>query len=375
MKKISKKFSEWIFDSFSVSPEGLGLYRIFTAFFILFFLLPPTEMYSFLGSIPNDFYAPPPGPMWIFDGFPSEEFFYLLHGILIVLLVFLLLGYKTSWASILTGVILLVIKGFFYSLGKINHDLLLAVVPIVMSFSGWGAAYSIDYFQQKDNFFSRSVNSWPLTLLALFIGFMMFTAGFAKLLGGWLITDTQATMGHLFNQYFVKGRQDLLASYVLNIDSRVIWEILDYATIVFEMGFLVAIFHPRTTKLFISFAVLFHFSVMVTMNISFLPNFVAYAAFINWTILDRIFKRWLSIKFASMVLVTGSFMMMGIVIWLGKSNGIPELNSDLKTHEFYILSLALPVALGYIMYQIKGIYMLIYERLNTERRLKDGRWD
>jgi uncharacterized membrane protein YphA (DoxX/SURF4 family) len=357
MSKIDEIFSRWIFDSFSVSPEALGLYRIFTALFILCFLLPSTEMYSFLGSIPNDFYAPPPGPMWFFEGFPSEGFFYFLHGILIILLVLLLIGYKTPWVSIFAGVVLLIIKGFFYSLGKINHDLLLALVPIVMSFSGWGKAYSIDSLRQNGKADPGKVESWPLTLLALFIGFMMFTAGFAKLVGGWLYTETQATMGHLFSQYFVKNRQDLLASYILSIDNRIIWELLDYATVIFEIGFLVAIFHPRATKLFVSFAVLFHFSIMITMNISFLPNFLAYAAFLNWILINKNFKKFLPIKFASPVLLTGSFFLIGTAIWLGNSFGIPELESDLRIHEFYILLLALPIAISYVIFQIKDMYI------------------
>lgn len=351
-KKVNN-FSTWIFDSFQVRKEGLGLYRIFTALFILCFLLPSPEMYELLGSLPNDFYAPPPGPMWMFDGFPSEEFFYISHAILISLLILLFAGYKTFWASVLTGLVLLIIKGFFYSLGKINHDLLLAIVPIVMAFSGWGAAYSVDAYRQKGKAYAKNVESWPLTLLALFIGFMMFTAGFPKLLGGWLHFDTQATLGHLFNQYFGNGRQDLLAGQLLNVNSSVFWELLDYATIIFEIGFLAAIFHPRTTKLFISFAVLFHFTIMMMMNIPFLHNFPAYAAFLNWTTINKKFRKWLPVKFASPVVLAGFFVLAITVIWLGYSYSIPELNSDLEIHEFYIVLLAVPVAVGYIIQQIR----------------------
>lgn len=355
MNTISEKFSRWIFDSFSVTPQGLGLYRIFTSLFILCFLLPSPGMYELLGSLPDDFYAPPPGPMWLFDGFPSEEFFFISHAILILSLALLLTGYKTFWASISTGLILLVIKGFFYSLGKINHDLLLTIVPLVMAFSGWGAAYSVDAYRQKEKAYTKKVESWPLTLLALFIGFMMFTAGFPKLLGGWLDINTQATMGHLFNQYYGKERQDLLATLFINLDSPIFWEMLDYATVIFEIGFLAAIFHPRTTKLFISFAVLFHFSVMLMMNISFLHNFPAYAAFLNWTLIDNYFKQWSPIRIAPLLALAGIFILAGVVIWLGYSFGVPDLNSDLKIHEFYFLSLAVPIAVGYIIQQIKNL--------------------
>jgi len=56
-------FDRWIFDSYSPTLEGLALYRIFTALFFLFFLLPDFSFYSVLANYPDDFFAPPPGPM------------------------------------------------------------------------------------------------------------------------------------------------------------------------------------------------------------------------------------------------------------------------------------------------------------------------
>ena len=356
MMNMNTKFRNWIFNSFSVSPEGLGLYRIFTALFTLLFLLPPTEMYEVLGSIPDVFYSPPPGPMLLFDGFPSEMIFLTLHSVLIISLLCLLVGYKTFYSSIIAGLMLLAIKGFFYSLGKINHDLLLSVVPIVMSFSGWGAAYSVDARQRNNENQTERVESWPLTLIALFIGFMMFTAGFAKLLGGWLYIDSQATLGHLFNQFFVKGRQDLLATQIILIDNRLVWEVLDYATVLFEIGFLVAVIHPRTTRLFVCFAVLFHFSIMMSLNISFLPNFPAYAAFLSWTAIDQRTKQWLTTKGAAPLALGGFFLLLGLAIWVGSRSGIPSLDSDLQVHEFYILLAAVPVAIYYVGRQITVLW-------------------
>lgn len=350
------KFTNWIFNSFSVTPEGLGLYRIFTALFTLLFLLPPTEMYELLGSIPDEFYSPPPGPMLLFDGFPSETIFLTLHSVLIISLFCLLVGFKTFYSSIIAGLMLLAIKGFFYSLGKINHDLLLSVVPIVMAFSGWGAAYSIDSWRRKSENLTKKVESWPLTLIALFIGFMMFTAGFAKLLGGWLYVDSQATLGHLFNQFFVKGRQDLLATQMINFDYRFIWEMLDYATVLFEIGFLLAVIHPRTTRLFVCFAVLFHFSIMMSLNISFLPNFPAYAAFLSWGAIDQRAKQWLNSKLSGPLALVGFFLLLGLVIRVSSRSGFPSLDSDLQVHEFYILLAAVPVAIYYVGRQITVLW-------------------
>jgi hypothetical protein len=46
--------------------------------------------------------------------------------------------------SIATGLLILTGNGFAYSMGKINHDLLLAAIPLVMAFSNWGSAWSLD---------------------------------------------------------------------------------------------------------------------------------------------------------------------------------------------------------------------------------------
>ncbi|MDZ7720690.1 MAG: HTTM domain-containing protein [Balneolaceae bacterium] len=347
------RFSNWIFRSFSVTPEGLALYRIFTSLFLLAFLLPSTGIYSFLGSLPQDFYNPPPGPMAIFQDFPPEIVFYILHFFLVASLISLLIGFKTKFVSLSTGVIILVLKGLFYSVGKINHDLLIAVVPMVMAFSGWGKTYSVDAFLNSKKIVDNKVQSWPVVLLAFMIGFMMFTAGFPKILGGWLDVGTQATYGHYFKQFFLNGRQDLLAEYAIYVENKIAWELLDYGTVLFEAGFLLAILHPKTTRIFVCFAVIFHFSTMMLLNIAFLPNFLAYAAFLNWSAIhNKIKEKFPSQRYASIVLLVIFFVMVLGIVFVADYLSIPALSSDLRTSEFYILLIALPIALYYLSSQI-----------------------
>ena len=287
------KFEQWIFESYSPGADGLAIYRIFASLLFLFFLLPDFGLYSVLTSYPTDFFTPPPGPMMLFDDFPPEIFLQAVHILLILSWIGVLLGVYTKISSIAAGISMLILQGFMFSLGKINHELLLSVTPIVMAFSNWGAAYSFDSAKRS---VSEKTEGWPLVLLALFIGFMMFTAGFPKILGGWLDPSTQATKGHLFNQYFMRGRQDLLADVAVQIDSAWIWEFLDWATILFEVGFLVAVLKAGWFRLFCCFAVMFHFSTMMTLNIAFLPNFLAYAAFFKWDDFTESLKKWISVN-------------------------------------------------------------------------------
>ena len=281
----SNKFENWIFNSYSPTGEGLGLYRIFAALLFLIFLLPDFGFYSTLNAMPDDLFTPPPGPMMLFDSFPPEIFLQSVHVLLVISWIGVLVGFKTKWSSIAAGISMLVLQGFMFSLGKINHELLLSVTPIVMAFSNWGTKFSVDERLNKD---AAEVQGWPLVLLALFIGFMMFTAGFPKILGGWLDPSTQATRGHLFNQFFLRERQELLAEFAVRFDVAFVWEFLDWATIIFEVGFLVAVWKAGWTRLFVCFAAIFHFSTMMTLNIAFLPNFLAYAAFVKWEKVYRI---------------------------------------------------------------------------------------
>jgi uncharacterized membrane protein YphA (DoxX/SURF4 family) len=354
-KNFSTKFSSWIFDSFQISARGLALYRILYALFVLCFMLPPPELYTFLGNLPGDFFAPPPGPMMFFGGFPPEAILLIFHYLLVAALLFLVAGLFTKWSSLGVGILLILLKGFIYSLGKIDHDIIIIVVPFVMAFSGWGMKYSLDSQRIDEDKIEQT--SWPLTLLALFIGFMMFTAGFPKIIGGWLDINTHATQGYFFKQYIVQGRQDLLAIYGFNV-ADLFWELADYGTVLFEIGFLIAVVNPRSTRVFICLAVLFHLSTMLMLNIAFLPNFIAYAAFLNWD--------WINKKLKNSAQLSGyavdksvpviMFLLAGSAfILLNYLDGYSTMQSDLELSSVLIIGFSTVLALYYLSKETKKL--------------------
>ena len=281
-------FDRWIFDAFPVDAAGLGLYRIGVALFSLLILTPGYGGLQFdsVASLPDALYLPPPGPMQWVSGFPSPLVFDVLHGALYLSLTALLFGYRTRIASIATTLLLLIGSGWFFSAGKVNHTMLFVLLPLVMAFSNWGAAFSLDA-RLRNRSDTSPVASWPLTLAALLTGFAMFTAGLPKILGGWLDPSTQAVQSRVIDQFFVHERQDLLAPVALRLDAPWLWEMLDWATVLFEVGFLIAILYPLSTRLFAAGAVLFHTGVMLIMNIAFLPNLPIYAAFLPWSRIAR----------------------------------------------------------------------------------------
>lgn len=356
-------FDQWIFETFSVSAEGLGLLRIFTSLFILFFLIPGQggAHFSFLSEMPGDFFAPPPGPMLLLDGFPDYAVFQVLHTLLLFSLIGMLFGYFTKTASIISGITILMLQGLIFSIGKVNHELLIATVPIIMSFSNWGAAFSIDSVRKGS---ANDVHAWPLTMLALIIGFMMFTAGFPKVLGGWLDPATQATQGHLFNQVFVRERDALLALWFINLDNVVFWELLDWATVFFEIVFLAAVASRKWFQRFICLAVCFHFSTMMMLNIAFLPNFIAYAVFLNWTAVyesnlqfyQRITgKKGMKSKKRSVWYLSGILLLFFSSLRYLSSKDLMLSGSDLMMYEVVLVTIALIMVVFFVVRDLTAV--------------------
>jgi uncharacterized membrane protein YphA (DoxX/SURF4 family) len=222
--------------------------------------------------------------MQLLSGFPPALFFEGLHALLALSLAALLFGAFTRTASVATTLLFLVGYGFSYSLGKVNHNMLFLLLPALMALSNWGAAWSFDARAGRA---SRTVASWPIVLVVLVTGFAMFTAGFPKILGGWLDPSTQAAQGRFVRQFFVHGRQDLLAPVAAGLDNPLLWEIFDVLTVTFEVGFLAAILHPRSARLFAAGAVAFHTGVMLILNIAFIVNLIVYAAVLPWPSLAR----------------------------------------------------------------------------------------
>jgi uncharacterized membrane protein YphA (DoxX/SURF4 family) len=354
----------WIFESYVVTPEGLGLYRIAFSLFALLFLTPGSAEYvrfSFLGGLPDVFFLPPLGPMQWTSGFPPGELFVLLEALLILSLTAMLFGYYTRTASVATTMLFLVGYGFAYSLGKINHNILFVLLPFVMAFSNWGAAYSFDAQTRRG---ARTVASWPLVLLLLLTGFAMFTAGLPKILGGWLDPNTQATYGRFVRQFFVHGRRDLLAPLAIDLQSPVLWEVFDVATVCFEVGFLIAIMHPFTTRLFAVGAIAFHTGVTLVLNIAFVPNYIVYAAVLPWATFARILPVRASFlrplcrgpAWAYPGVVVGTAVLVfsagSPLLWL---NGHLPFTSDLTLSDLIALGLAWVLIFGTLVMRWKAL--------------------
>jgi predicted DCC family thiol-disulfide oxidoreductase YuxK len=222
-----------------------------------------------------------------FTGLPPRWLLWLILTAAITLTLALLVGWHARVAGVALAAVSLVGNTFEYSLGKINHDdLLLMVVLLTMSFSGWERRYSVD---ARRGVRLAPAAAWPVAMLAMLVGFAMFSAGLPKAMGGWLDPATQNARANLLQNYYVLERPTWLGGLALDHVPAVGWEVLDWATVVLELAFLPAAFSRRAMLTVCGIAVFLHAGIYFTMEIAFYANVVTYAMFVDWS---RVFARW-----------------------------------------------------------------------------------
>lgn len=288
-------YLRWLLrDAYASSVRGIALYRIVYALFIFAYYTPT---FVWIADNPDTFYVPPSAslPGLFLHGFPPEVVLWGLTVGVYVSLLGILLGAYTRLSSVAFSVFVVVGLSFSFSFGKIDHNLIVWVIPFFMAATPWGEAYSVDVWR-KGQSPDTSPTLWgipagvPVAIIGLLLAFCMWTAGVQKVLGGWLDPATHAAYGHVVQAVEVFNRTPLLAGLVRGINHDVLLESLDALVIVFEVGFLVAFFHPVLLRLFIVGALFFHLGVYLTMGIRTEILVIVYALLlINW---DRP-ARWL----------------------------------------------------------------------------------
>jgi predicted DCC family thiol-disulfide oxidoreductase YuxK/uncharacterized membrane protein YphA (DoxX/SURF4 family) len=275
------RLEHFLFKEYTTSPSSLAIYRILYAASVLAIYLP---QHLWIASFPNSFFNPPMGLTIFFVGFPPALFFVLLDSLSILAAWFLLLGHRTRLASVSLAVLLLIGNAWSYSFGKINNDIFLILIPLVLQFSGWGDSYSFD--ARRKTRIHPSCNAWPLALLALLIGFAMVTAAYGKATSGWLNPWTHAVLGNLLRNAVVIGRVNWITALMLHVKFGPFWELLDWTTVLIEASFLFAVGSRPAFRAVCALGCLFHLSIALTMEIPFWPNVVAYGAFCDWSVLE-----------------------------------------------------------------------------------------
>lgn len=324
MKRVLNFIDTWLFECFADVPaKGVSAFRVVFCFYLL--IIGMKSYAKEIASLNPELYDPR-SSLAIFFDLPGNSFFVGLDYLILILIILVFVGYKTNWTSLLLGICILIGNSFIYSFGKISHGwLLVLLVPIIFSFSNWGAYYSLDSKIEPQ----KEVKYWPITVFAMLIGIAMISAGLEKVFHGWLLWDYDAVR-YTFYRGIVYEKTAPLAEWVLAIQSKFFWEFADYSIVIFEVGFLVSMWKSNWFRFWMIQAIVFHLSVYLFMGFTFTMNLVCYLIFVNWalvlyklrldSILERIFskiKQW------------HAWLLVGLGIFLKWQFGKPYLFNHL----------------------------------------------
>jgi hypothetical protein len=295
VKEIINWYDNLIFREYALSLHALALFRILFAALGLFLIGYPSV--TWLSEVPDYFYRPQLlNIAYLISGeIPDYWVLFLLSFFPSLLLTAILFGFQTKTSSILFSVTVIISAAFTGSLGKIDHGVIYPLTAFIMAFSEWGKVYSLDYTLKEPKAGSQH-SGLPVFLVALTVGFGMFTAGFFKVQGAWLDPGRVGVLHHYFTSYEMWGRRELLAPLFYEVENYYFWKALDYLTIGFEILFFPAILNKRIFQFFIVAALCFHTAIFLMLNITISSIFLAYALFLPWRKLVFYLRRNVGIK-------------------------------------------------------------------------------
>jgi predicted DCC family thiol-disulfide oxidoreductase YuxK len=325
---VTDRLDAWLHGG-DITRTSLARFRVLYAA-ILLLVLPD---FSWITMFADSMYHPPPGPMQLFSGFPPEGVLRAFEAALAMCLVAILIGWHTRLASFVAVVVAMAGFGFTYGVGKIDHDILLVLIPAALAPAGWGDRLSLDAVRRRRRGGrepSERAEQWPLRLFGLLIGLAFLTAAYPKIKGGWLDLTTHAVQGYQARYHFTHGNDQLLMDAFLHVNSPVFWEAMDLATVALEAGMVLAVLSWRTTRLAFAIAATFHLGVWLMMNIPFVMNVMSYGFVVRW---DRVpvpaavrARAWRpsagAVRGAPLLVVGGGLAWSFLIQWFGNARDL-----------------------------------------------------
>lgn len=324
----------------------LGLYRVIYA---VATLLTVSDI-QWVGAYPDSLIDTPAGPFQLLSGFPSLAVLIALEVLRSLALALLAVGLWTRWVSLAVALLLLLTYGLSYSLGKVDHTILVVLAPLILSFAHWGRRVSVDAMLNKRA--PEPQPQWPLRYLALMVGLAFFAAAWVKLTTGWLSPSTQAALGHSLVRFYSYDTPSWSVQWIANTShSRFAWELIDWLTVAFEFAILLAVPWWRAFRIALAGAVLFHLGVYLAMDIDFSFNVVVYGAFVSWSALlrpIRLFERVPTPSTRGAVVLTLSALALGGAAWFVTST-MPAIG---VVSGVVIVLTGAAIGIGYLLRQV-----------------------
>lgn len=276
MNRLNQLFWSRVTESTKMPLNSLVVLRIFSG---LFFLIIYSPFFSWLGEVPQAFFFPPMISLAnLFSGFPPAYFFYTLDILVTLALLGLTLGYRAKVSGIVASTLLFIGFNWKFSMGKIDHNILLLAFLVLMSFSGWGTKAAL----VPDSPEPEGRKEKATSLLAVLLCFGMFSAGFLK---AYVWIDFDPTMNGFLRWYYsgLYGK-DTDYFFIDYLQELPFWwlDLMDYGGVLFELSpFLFLLFGRKSWRLWLFGVTLFHLTNLLILNIPFTPSFIIYLTFLN----------------------------------------------------------------------------------------------
>ncbi len=261
------RIGKWVINAYELPNSKLWMVRKLYCLYYLVIIGVPN--FTTIADNPLLLFDP---PSWSLLGvlpshFPNSWFLASITIGSYLAFVLLFFGIKVRWTSWVIAFLFLIGFNYSYSFGKIGHSIFAVLFPFFMGIKGWDKSDS-------------SANNWAITFLGFAFVFAMFTAGFQKLLGGWLDLSSHAAQYHFMIGYHYRGHQAFLANLGLNMPTLV-WELMDWLVVIFEMGFVLLFFFPKLFKKWMVLGLLFHLLNLLVLNIPFTSVLPVYFIFLS----------------------------------------------------------------------------------------------
>ncbi|MFY0599809.1 MAG: hypothetical protein JXR03_09050 [Cyclobacteriaceae bacterium] len=289
----------------SVSSNGYGFawYRVIFGTFFLFY---GTWYWGWLAQIPDDLFNPSDlNLIRIFNGFPPKWVLLTADTLIVGLLLCITLGIKTRLSSLLAFLLILIMNGFAYGLGKIDHQILTNITFLTLAFSNAGTKMAL----VPDKLIMRRYQDHATAFFAIAIAFGIFSSGFPKAVM-WIDFDftTSGIFRWYYNGYYTLGRTELLAPFFGKIPLGVT-EVFDYVIPLFEAsGFFFLLKSRKHWRLWLWLLCAFHLSNVLFLNIPFTRHIMVYGLFLLPFVFEKYLPRsgkkpWIIFSFASMLAI------------------------------------------------------------------------
>lgn len=272
MNKLTQSLTNYWFAP--LAPQRLALIRIATGAFSLWYLLNRVSLFSNLSESGAAMFDPVGAVAWLQAPLP-DSWVQAFFACTLALNLAYLIGWKFRQTGPLFALSLLVLFSYRNSWSMIYHDMNALVLQVlVLGFAASAGAYAWDARQSDHKHIAHWRYGWPLKLVCAVTTLTYFVAGIAKVkseLGwGWATGEslrTQVAADTLRKEVLGGGSATPLFEWMY--EHSWMFMIMGVATLILELGALLALTHRRAGMVWAVLTWLMHWGIFFVMGITF----------------------------------------------------------------------------------------------------------